>query len=62
MTLSTLGELGPLEAGEANPNDGVAASSVSSSEISGSLANSLVEEPLPVTLENEIGSIIYYHA
>jgi len=62
MTLSTLGEPGPLEVGEENPDDGVAAGSVPGSEISGSSANSLVEEKLPVTSENEIGSIIYSHA
>ncbi len=41
MIFSTLGELGPLEIGE-NPEDGVAAGSVSGSEISGSSANELV--------------------
>ena len=59
MILPTLGEPGPLEDGEENPKDGVAAGSVSGSEISGSSANSLVEETLPVTSENEIGSEIY---
>jgi len=59
ITLPTLGEPRPLEVGEANPEDGVAVRSVSSLEISGSLANSLVGEMLPVTLENEIGSKIY---
>ena len=54
MTLPTLGELGPLETGEENPKDGVAEGSVS-----GSSTNSLVEEKLPVTSENEIGSEIY---
>ena len=55
MILPTLGEPGPLEVGEENPEDGVAAGSVLGSEISGSSANSLVEEILPVTSENEIG-------
>ena len=59
MTLSTLAEPGPLEVGEANPDDGVAAGSVSGSYISGSSANSLVEEKLPITSENETGSKIY---
>ena len=56
MIFPTLGERGPLEVGEANPEDGVVASSVSASEISGSSANSLVGEILPVTSKNEIGS------
>ena len=56
MILPTLGEPGPLEVGEANPDVGVAAGSVSGSEISGSSANSLEGEILPVTSENEIGS------
>lgn len=60
MILPTLGELGPLEVGEANPEDGVVAGSIPGSEISGSSANSLVEEILPVTSENEIGSEIYF--
>ena len=59
MILLTLGEPRPLEVGEANPEDRVAAGSVSGSEISSSSANSLVEEILPVTSENEIGSEIY---
>jgi len=59
MILPTLGEPGPLEVGEANLEDGAATGSVSSSEILGSSANSLVEEILPVTSENEIGSEIY---
>lgn len=59
MILPTLGEQGPLEVGEVNPEDGVAASLVSGSEISGSSANSLVEEILLVTPKNEIGSKIY---
>ena len=59
MILPTLGEPGPLEVGEANPEDGVAASLVSGSKISGSSINSLVGEILRVTLENEIGSEIY---
>ena len=50
MNLSTLGEPGPLEVGEANPDVGVAAGSVSGLDISGSSANSLVEEKIPVTL------------
>lgn len=54
MKLPTLGEPGPQEVGEANPEDGVAAGLVS-----GSSANSLVKEILPVTSENEIGSEIY---
>ncbi len=56
IKLPTLGEPGPLEVGEANPEDGVGAGSVSGSEISGSSANSLVGEKLPVTSESEIGS------
>jgi len=48
ITLSTLGEPGPLEAGEANPDVGVVAGLVSSSDISGSATNSLVDEKLPV--------------
>jgi hypothetical protein len=60
MIFSTLGELGPLETGEANPEDGVATSSISGSEISGSSANELVGVILPVTSENEIGSEICY--
>ena len=56
MILSTLGELGPLETGEANPEDGEAAGSVSSSEILGSSTNELVGVILPVTSENEIDS------
>ena len=59
MNLSTLGEPGPLEVGEANPYDGVTVGSVSGSNISGSSANSLVEEKLPVTSEKEIGSKPY---
>ena len=59
MILPTLGELGPLEVGEANPADGVATCSILGSEILGSSANSLVEEILPVTLENEISLEIY---
>jgi len=59
MTPSTLGEPGPMEVEEANPDDGVAVGLVSGSVISGSSADSLVEEKLPVTSENEIGSIIY---
>jgi len=43
MILPTLGELGPLETREANPEDGVAVGSVLGSEISGSSTNSLVE-------------------
>jgi len=62
MILPTLGEPGPLEVREANPDYGVVAGSVSGSEILGSSANSLVEETLPVTSENEIGSIIYSSA
>ena len=54
MIFSTLGELGPLEAREANLEDGVAAGSVSGSEISSSLANELVGVILLVTSENEI--------
>ena len=49
MTPSTLGEPGPLEVGEANPNVGVAADSVSCLDISGSSAKSLVDEKLPET-------------
>ena len=60
MIFSTLGELGPLETGEANPEDGVAAISVSGSEISGSLATELVGVILLVTSKNEIGSEICY--
>ena len=56
MILLTLGEPGLLEAGEANPEVGVTAGSVSGSEITGSSANSLEGEILLVTLENEIGS------
>lgn len=56
MIFPTLGEPGPLEVGEANPKDGVAAGSVSRSEISGSSTNSLVGEILLVSSENEIGS------
>ena len=59
MKLPTLGELGPLEDREANLENGVATGSVSGSEISGSSANSLVEEILPVTSENEIGLEMY---
>lgn len=59
MTLPTLGEPGPLETGEANPEDGVVAGSVSGSEILGSSINSLVGEMLQVTSGNEIGSEIY---
>lgn len=55
MILPTLGEPGPLEVGEANPEDGVATCSVSGLEILGSSAISLVEETLPVTSENENG-------
>ena len=58
IIFSTLGELGPLETGEANPEVGVAAISVSGSEISGSSATELVEVILPVTSENEIDSEI----
>jgi len=56
MIFLTLGEPGLLEVGEANPEVGVTAGSVSGLEISGSLANSLKGEILPVTSENEIGS------
>ena len=58
MIFSTLGELGPLETGEANPEDGVAAGSVSGSEILGSSANELVGVILPIASENEISSEI----
>ena len=44
MILPTLGEPGPLEVGEENPEDGVGAGLVSGSEISSSSANSLVGE------------------
>ena len=59
MMFPTLGEPGPLKVEEANLEDGVGAGSVSGSEISGSSANSLVGEKLPVTSESEIGSEIY---
>ena len=58
MIFPTLSEPGPLEVGEANPEDGVAAGSVSGSEISGSSTNELVGVILRVTLENEISSEI----
>jgi len=54
ITLSTLGEPGPLEVGEANPDVGLAGGSVSGSDVSGSSANSQVYEKLPVTSKNEI--------
>ena len=56
MIFLTLGEQRPLEVGEANPEVGVIAGSVSGSKTSGSSANSLEGEILPVTSENEIGS------
>ena len=43
ITLSTLGEIGPLEVGELNPDVGVAAISVSGLDISGSSPISLVD-------------------
>ena len=48
---STLGELGPLEAREANSDMGVAAISDSGSDILGSSTISLVDATLPVTSE-----------
>ena len=57
----TLGESASLEVGVTNPKDGSnTASWVLGSEISGSSANSLVGEILPVTSKIEIGSWIYY--
>ena len=51
IILSTLGEPGPLEAREANPDVGVVENSLSGSDISGSSPISLVDQKLPVTLE-----------
>ena len=57
MIFPTLGEPGSLEVGVKNPEDGSkTVGSVSSSEILGSLANSLEGEILPMISENEIGS------
>jgi len=57
MIFLTLGELGSLEVGVTNLEDGSKiAGLVSGSKISGSSANSLEGEILPVTSENEIGS------
>jgi hypothetical protein len=51
ITVSTLGELGPLEVGETNSDTGVAATSDSGSDTSGSSPISLVDAILPVTSE-----------
>ena len=57
MIFLTLGEPGSLEVGVTNPEDGSKiVGSVLGLEISGSSANPLKGEILPVTLENEIGS------
>ena len=57
MRCLTLGESGSLEVRVTNPEDGSnTASSVSGLEISGSSANSLEGEILPVTSNIEIGS------
>ncbi len=51
ITVSTLGELGPLGVGETNSDTGVGATSDSSSDMSGSSPISLADAMLPVTYE-----------
>jgi hypothetical protein len=53
ITLSTLGEPGPLKVGETNPDVKVAGNSLSGSDISGSSPISLVDEKLLVTSETD---------